>query len=56
VTVKPAVVKGTRAGAAVDLDSEDVRLADGTRLTSELAEAISEEVRRTAGRPSSEPG
>jgi predicted HicB family RNase H-like nuclease len=36
----------------VDLEGEDVRLADGTRLTEEVAEAIVEEVRRRGGRPS----
>jgi predicted HicB family RNase H-like nuclease len=36
----------------VDLDREDVRLPDGTRLTQEVADAIVEDVRRKAGRPS----
>jgi predicted HicB family RNase H-like nuclease len=36
----------------VDLDREDIRLPDGTRLTQEVADAIIEDVRRKAGRPS----
>jgi hypothetical protein len=36
----------------VDLDPDDIRLPDGTRLTQEVAEAIVEDVRRRAGRPS----
>jgi hypothetical protein len=40
-------------GADVDLDMEDVRLADGRRLTDELAEEIAERaVARYRGRPS----
>lgn len=48
----PAVTAETPIGPDVDLDREDVRLADGTRLTPEVAEAIVEEVRRGGGRPS----
>lgn len=36
----------------VDLDREDIRLSDGTRLTQDVADAIVEDVRRKAGRPS----
>lgn len=36
----------------VDLDQEDVRLRDGSRLTREVADAIVEDVRRKVGRPS----
>lgn len=36
----------------VDLDRDDVRLPDGTRLTQEVADAIVEDVRRKVGRPS----
>lgn len=36
----------------VDLDREDVRLPDGTRLTQDVADAIVEDVRRKVGRPS----
>ncbi len=39
-------------GEDVDLDREDVRLPDGTRLTQQVAEAIVEDVRRKVGRPS----
>jgi hypothetical protein len=48
----PEVRLNTPIGPDVDLDQEDVRLADGTRLTNELAEAIGDEVRSKAGRPS----
>lgn len=43
-----------RDGGAIDLDVEDVRLADGTRLTEAKAEALAEEVlhRTRRGRPS----
>lgn len=50
---RPPVVKSdTRIGPDVDLDREDIRLRDGMRLTNELVEAINEDVRRAAGRPS----
>jgi hypothetical protein len=48
----PAVTSDTQIGPDVDLDRKDVRLGDGTRFTSEVAEAITEDVRRAAGRPS----
>ncbi len=48
----PVVSSETQIGPDVDLSREDVRLGDGTRLTNELAEAITEDVRRAAGRPS----
>jgi predicted HicB family RNase H-like nuclease len=42
-----------RLGDDVDLDVEDVRLKDGTRLTDKRAEQIAEDVlRRRRGRPS----
>lgn len=47
----PAITTETPIGPDVDLEREDVRLADGTRLTPDVAEAIVEEVRR-GGRPS----
>lgn len=47
----PAVTTETPIGPDVDLERDDVRLADGTRLTADVAEAIVEEVRR-GGRPS----
>lgn len=48
----PVVTSDTQIGPDVDLDEEDVRLRDGTRLTNDLAEAITEDVRRAVGRPS----
>ena len=37
-------------GGSIDLDREDVRLADGTRLTEARAEELAQEVLRAAGR------
>jgi hypothetical protein len=48
----PVVTSNSQIGPDVDLNREDVRLGDGTRLTNELAEAITEDVRHAAGRPS----
>ena len=48
----PAVTPATPIGLDVDLDAEDVRLADGTRLTEQRAAEIVDEVRRRGGRPS----
>lgn len=48
----PTITAETPIGPDVDLEREDVRLADGTRLTPQLAETIVEEVRRGGGRPS----
>lgn len=48
----PRVTTETPIGPDVDLDAEDIRLADGTRLTPEVAEQIVEDVRRVTGRPS----
>jgi predicted HicB family RNase H-like nuclease len=48
----PKITTKTRVGPDVDLDAEDVRLADGTRLTNEVADEIVEQVRRGSGRPS----
>lgn len=39
-------------GEDVDLDREDLRLPDGTRLTQQVADAIVEDVKRKIGRPS----
>jgi len=47
----PAISRKTKIGPDVDLDRADVRLADGTRLTNGVAEAINAQVRRKAGRP-----
>lgn len=48
----PAVTPTTPIGPDVDLEGEDIRLADGTRLTERKAAEIVDEVRRRAGRPS----
>ena len=48
----PFITSDTQIGPDVELGRDDVRLRDGTRLTDELAEAITEDVRRAAGRPS----
>ena len=48
----PPVTTTSPIGPDVDLDEEDVRLADGTRLTEHNAAAIVQEVRRRGGRPS----
>ena len=45
------VTGGTRIGEDVDLEQDDVRLADGTRLTQDVAEQIVDRARR-GGRPS----
>lgn len=48
----PRINTGTPFGPDVDLDRDDVRLADGTQLTPEVAAEIVEDARRFAGRPS----
>jgi predicted HicB family RNase H-like nuclease len=48
----PAVTPTTPIGPDVDLEAEDVRLVDGTRLTEDRAADIVDEVRRRVGRPS----
>ena len=48
----PPVTTNTPIGPDVDLDNEDVRLPDGTRLTEQKAAEIVDEVRRRGGRPS----
>lgn len=42
----------TGVGPDVDLEAEDIRLADGTRLTDEVADRLAAEIRSKAGRPS----
>ena len=42
----------TDLGPDVDLETEDLRLADGTRLTQEVADGLVAEIRSKAGRPS----
>jgi predicted HicB family RNase H-like nuclease len=48
----PKITNDTPIGRDVDLDREDVRLKDGTRLTEQVAAEIVEQVRRGTGRPS----
>lgn len=48
----PAVEPTTPIGPDVDLEQDDVRLRDGTRLTEQRAAEIAADVRRRAGRPS----
>jgi predicted HicB family RNase H-like nuclease len=48
----PPISSSTPIGPDVDLDRDDVRLADGTRLTEQKAADIVDEVRRRGGRPS----
>ncbi len=48
----PRITDDAPIGLDVDLDREDIRLADGTRLTQTVADGIVAEVRRTVGRPS----
>jgi predicted HicB family RNase H-like nuclease len=48
----PPITSNTPIGPDVDLDRDDVRLADGTRLTEQKAADIVDEVRRRGGRPS----
>jgi len=47
----PQVTVSTPIGPDVDLDREDVRLVDGSRLTREVAEEIVARARRSVGRP-----
>ncbi|MDT0276271.1 hypothetical protein [Blastococcus goldschmidtiae] len=48
----PPITSSTPIGPDVDLDRDDVRLTDGTRLTEQEAADIVDEVRRRGGRPS----
>ena len=48
----PPVTPSSPIGPDVDLDAEDVRLPDGTRLTEGTAAEVVDEVRRRVGRPS----
>jgi predicted HicB family RNase H-like nuclease len=48
----PQITTDTPIGPDVDLDNEDVRLTDGTRLTAQVAQEIVDEARRKVGRPS----
>jgi predicted HicB family RNase H-like nuclease len=49
---KPKITSERPIGKDVDLQGEDVRLPDGTRVTDDLFDDIVEEVRRRGGRPS----
>lgn len=44
-----------RDGGYVDLDAEDIRLPDGTRVTNALAEQWSDEAENRGGRPHLDP-
>lgn len=46
------VTSDTPTGTDVDLDRDDIRLADGSRLTQDVANSVVEHARRVAGRPS----
>jgi predicted HicB family RNase H-like nuclease len=46
------VTSDTPIGPDVDLDRDDIRLADGSRLTQDIADSVVEHARRVAGRPS----
>ena len=48
----PPITSSAPIGPDVDLDRDDVRLTDGTRLTEQKAADIVDEVRRRGGRPS----
>lgn len=48
----PKITTDTSVGPDIDLGREDVRLANGTRLTDEAAAEIAESVLRSVGRPS----
>jgi predicted HicB family RNase H-like nuclease len=48
----PAPLTRFTVGPDVDLEREDIRLKDGTRLTNEVVDEIVQEVRRATGRPS----
>jgi hypothetical protein len=48
----PRITRDSPIGPDVDPAQEDVRLADGTRLTHDIATEIVADTRRAAGRPS----
>jgi hypothetical protein len=48
----PKITPMTPIGPDVDVERDDIRLADGTRLTDEIIGQIVAEVRRSVGRPS----
>ena len=49
---KPKIARDSPIGTDVDLQREDIRLPDGTRLTDDVADHLVEEIRRKGGRPS----
>lgn len=48
----PRITSDTPIGPDIDLEREELRLADGSRLTQEVAGGIVDKVRRSSGRPS----
>jgi len=52
MTKRPPITTDTPIGADVDLQRDDIRLADGTRLTRARAQQIVGQVRHAGGRPS----
>ena len=48
----PPVTETTPIGSDVDLEAEDVRFSDDSRLTEQRSAEIVDEVRRRGGRPS----
>lgn len=48
----PPITTSTAIGGDIDLDHADVRLADGLRLTNQVADGIVETLRHAGGRPS----
>ncbi len=48
----PNITDDTPIGGDVNLEQDDVRLADGTRLTDAVADEIVDQLRRNPGRPS----
>ena len=49
----PHLTDDTRVGPDVDLEKDDVRLQEGSRITSGVADDLVEEIRRTSGRSAS---
>lgn len=45
----------TEVGPDVDLDTEDIQLADGTRLANEVADALVAKLSRLAPAPANRP-
>lgn len=48
----PRIANDNPIGPDIDLDGEDIRLADGSRLTNVVANEIVEKLRQLPGRPS----